>query len=85
MRARSVEPSDQSADFLVGLAGDASSVEGADFIGRPADGARAKLDRPRPEALADPQVQRGARIARLRFDVAAAEDRGGVEGMSVHG
>ena len=72
MRARSVEPSDQSADFLVGLAGDASSVEGADFIGRPPNGAWTKLDGPGPEALANTQVQRGARVAGQRFDAAAA-------------
>ena len=53
----------------------------ADFMGRPANGAGAQLDGPCPEALTDPQVQRGAGVARLPLDAATAEDRGGIERM----
>ncbi len=50
---------DQLANFFVGLAGNAGSVQRRDLIGWPADAARAQADLLGPQALGNAEIDRG--------------------------
>src|SRR6516164_4830868 len=72
--AGSLQVRHERADFVVRAAGDPRGVQRGDLRGVPADRTRAEADGFRPEPLRHPQVDGGARVAGLGFDLLTAQD-----------